>query len=268
MFLKPPSWRLWACLLQACIFNISHAESATPSNQQQIEQLKQQLAALERQNTAKPVTNDAAIPKFDMIRLPSGIAISKYEVTRQQFAAFVADTGYTAAADCLTKEKGEWGHHGPHNWQNPGLSQDNNHPVVCVSFNDAEAFIKWLNDKSGKHYRLPSQDEWYSACLGGSYNIEYCGVGGIDIIGWYSGNAGESTHSVGLRQPNAFGLHDMTGNVWEWTSTCYETDCSRRVARGGSWGNIANYARAEALNWNDITVRYDLLGFRLVDDRP
>jgi formylglycine-generating enzyme required for sulfatase activity len=209
---------------------------------------------------------EPAAPKIDMIQLPSGILMSKYEVTRAQFSTFVAETGYSAGASCWTKEKGEWGEHDGHNWQNPGLSQDNNHPVVCVNFNDAEAYIHWLNGKTGKLYRLPSQDEWYEACIAGSYNSEYCGANNINAVGWYEGNSGGSTHSVGLRQPNAYGLHDMSGNVWEWTSTCYETDCTRRVARGGSWGNEAGYARAEALNWNDSPARYDLLGFRLAEE--
>lgn len=236
---------------------------------QEIERLKNELALLKKQKqTGKAETTQQielpAAAKIEMVPLPSGISISKYEITRRQFSAFVEETGYDTGSSCWIKEKGEWSEHSDRNWKNPGSHQENNHPVVCVNFADTEAYIQWLNKKTGKHYRLPSQDEWYGACQAGGYNSEYCGSNTIDAVGWYEGNSGGSTHSVGLRQPNAYGLFDMSGNVWEWTATCYELDCTRRVARGGSWGNEAGYARAEALNWNDTPARYDLLGFRIV----
>jgi formylglycine-generating enzyme required for sulfatase activity len=236
---------------------------------QEIERLKVELATLKTQKQAgnAETTQQIELPeaaKIDMVQLPSGISFSKYEITRGQFSAFVEETGYNTGSSCWIKEKGEWSEHSDRNWKNPGSHQENNHPVVCVNFADTEAYIQWLNNKTGKRYRLPSQDEWYSACQAGGYNSEYCGSNTIDPVGWYEGNSGGSTHSVGLRQPNAYGLFDMSGNVWEWTATCYELDCTRRVARGGSWGNEAGYARAEALNWNDTPARYDLLGFRIV----
>jgi formylglycine-generating enzyme required for sulfatase activity len=90
--------------------------------------------------------------------------MSKYEITRGQFSSFVEETGYSTGSNCWIKEKGEWSEHSDSNWKNPGSHQESNHPVVCVSFADTEAYIQWLNKRTGKHYRLPSQDEWYSAC--------------------------------------------------------------------------------------------------------
>lgn len=125
-------------------------------------------------------------------------------------------------------------------------------PVERISWMDVEEFIRRLNRKTGQAYRLPSDVEWEYACHAGSTNT-YCGGEKIDSVAWYESNSGKKTHSVASKQPNAWGLYDMTGNVWEWTQDCHdknptgasgdrgapaEHDCQRHALRGGSWGSM------------------------------
>ena len=124
-----------------------------------------------------------------------------------------------------------------------------NCPVEQVSWEDAKQFVGRLTTKTGKTYRLPSEAEWEYACRAGGRQ-EFCGSNRVDDVGWHDGNSGRRTNSVGGKQANAWGLHDMSGNVWEWTEDCWNgnysnapTDgsvwtsgtCSLRVVRGGSW---------------------------------
>jgi len=122
-------------------------------------------------------------------------------------------------------------------------------PVEGVSWNDAKTFIERLSGKTGKTYRLPSESEWEYACRAGGTHT-YCGGENIDSVAWYKSNSGNKTHSVATKQANAWGLHDMSGNVSEWVEDCLSKDyygaptdgsartsggCERRVVRGGSW---------------------------------
>ena len=131
-------------------------------------------------------------------------------------------------------------------------------PVEQVSWDDAKTFIQRLNAKAGKSYRLPSEAEWEYACRAGGTHT-YCGSENIDSVAWYSSNSSSKTHSVTGKQAIAWGLHDMSGNVWEWVEDCWNGsyngapsdgsawtsgDCSLRVLRGGSWDNDPQVARA------------------------
>ena len=128
-------------------------------------------------------------------------------------------------------------------------------PVETVSWNDAQDYVKKLNEKTGKTYRLPSEAEWEYACRAGGQQL-YCGSDNIDSVAWYGnngqagGNSSQTTHAVATKQANAWGLYDMSGNVWQWTADCFNAsyagaptdgnawnigDCSWRVLRGGSW---------------------------------
>ena len=116
-------------------------------------------------------------------------------------------------------------------------------PVENVSWNDVQEFITKLNQQTGNQYRLPTEQEWEFACLGGR-STEYCGGNDLNALGWYNGNSGATSHPVGQKQANAYGLYDMSGNVWEWVQDKYDSQHDWRVLRGGSWGIDPRNARA------------------------
>jgi formylglycine-generating enzyme required for sulfatase activity len=148
-------------------------------------------------------------------------------------------------------------------------------PVEQVSWNDAQAFIAKLNEKTYNRYgfRLPSEAEWEYACRAGQKTL-HCGGDDRDALAWY-GNGSDHTHPVGRKRTNAWGLYDMSGNVWEWTCSAYaknyvsgqETDCPAvaqdRVLRGGSWFNDGVHVRSANRSWGGPDSRYYGTGFRL-----
>ncbi|WP_256361088.1 SUMF1/EgtB/PvdO family nonheme iron enzyme [Methylomonas koyamae] len=105
----------------------------------------------------------------------SGFAIGKYEISKSQFAAFVEAANYNPGNECWTMEAGKGEMRSNRNWSAPGYPQDSDHPATCVSVDDAEAYIKWLNQKTGKHYRLPTEAEWEYAARGGSAAARFWG---------------------------------------------------------------------------------------------
>ena len=171
-----------------------------------------------------------------MVALGNKFAIGKYEVTQAQWQAVMG--------------------------KNPSDFKSANRPVEEVSWDDAQEYIKKLNQKTGKQYRLPTETEWVFACYGGS-QTEYCGSEDVNAVAWYYSNSAQQTHSVGQKQANGYGLHDMSGNVWEWMDDCWQDDCPRRVERGGSWNDIAENVRLEDRDWDGTTLRSNDMGFRL-----
>jgi len=157
-----------------------------------------------------------------------------------------------------------------------------NCPVESVSWNDVQDFIRKLNEKTGKNYRLPTEAEWEYAARGGnkSRGFTYSGSNKVGEVGWYDGNSGSKTHPVGQKQANEIGLYDMTGNVWEWCSDWYRsdyyksssssnpkgpTDSSFRVLRGGSWYSKPARQRV-SYRYHDVgypSNRSDVDGFRI-----
>ena len=154
-------------------------------------------------------------------------------------------------------------------------------PVEQVSWTDAKLFISKLNAKTGKTYRLPSEAEWEYACRAGGHEA-YCGSGRVDDLGWYDANSGRATQPVAGKKANAWGLHDMSGNVYEWTEDCGNAnysgapsdgrawvigDCSRRVIRGGAWSVPPDLLHAAFRFMNPATDRYNSgIGFRVARD--
>ncbi len=212
----------------------------------------------------------------------NSFAMGKTEVTRGQFAAFVAASGHSAGNSCWTFTGDKFADTPDRNWRNAGFAQTDSDPVACVNWDDAQAYALWLAQKTGKSYRLPSEAEWEYACRAGS-NQTYCGSDNADSVSVYGRKNGDRTLPVAGKQANAWGLHDMSGNLWEWTQDCWnETyngapsdgsawttgNCGLRSLRGGSWYNFATFTRA-AIRGRDVTSnRVNFSGFRLTRMLP
>lgn len=154
-----------------------------------------------------------------------------------------------------------------------------NYPVEQVSWFSVQDFIRNLTSQNNKSFRLPTEAEWeFAACSGGN-NEQYAGGNDIDKLAWYRGNSEGSTHPVGLKEPNNLGIHDMSGNVWEWCSDWYSKDYyqnslrdnppgpssgSFRVIRDGCWNGSPWLSRCSNRDGFEPGNRLDNLGFRLV----
>jgi formylglycine-generating enzyme required for sulfatase activity len=207
-------------------------------------------------------------------------AMGVYEVTVAQFRQFVNATGYQTDAEkkgsCYSYANGRKWVNGA-NWRNPGFSQDDTHPVVCVSFHDAKAYTDWLSEQTGHQYRLPTEAEWEYAARAGTITKYWWGNNIGSNRANCNSNCGDSyqyTAPVGSFAANPFGLYDTVGNTWEWTCSQYESSYSgkeqrcadnagRFVRHGGSWLNDATRTRSAARYWNDPAGRIDSDGFRL-----
>lgn len=225
----------------------------------------------------------------------SGFAIGKYEISKSQFAAFVEAANYNPGNECWTMEAGKGEMRSNRNWSALGYPQDSDHPATCVSVDDAEAYIKWLNQKTGKHYRLPTEAEWEYAARSGSAAARFwgdnpdgaCKYANVADLSLQKADSKAIPHNcedgyvftapVGSYSPNAFGLYDMLGNVWEWTCSAdsgygssEEEKCtgllSRRIYRGGSWINTADYVRSASRYGYIPSFRFNNVGFRLARD--
>ena len=219
-------------------------------------------------------------------------ALGRYDVTRGEYGAFVRQTGYPAGDGC-GPDSFKWNKQAGVSWQNPGFPQTDRDPAVCVSWQDAQAYVAWLNGKvrrpasttSDGPYRLPSEAEWEYAARAGTTTVFWWGddESGASGHAWYKDNSGGQTHPVGSKPANAFGLYDMVGNVWQWTRDCYAesyanapTDGSAneaanaclRVDRGGSWLYPAWLLRPAARERNPADYRDILMGFRLARTLP
>ncbi|MBL8424305.1 MAG: SUMF1/EgtB/PvdO family nonheme iron enzyme [Candidatus Accumulibacter phosphatis] len=224
------------------------------------------------------------------VSIGKAFALGRYAVTVGDFKRFVQASGYRSEAERNPDEgiwawdaaEGHWGQSEGRSWRDPGLAQDDRHPVVGVSWNDALAYVKWLGKNTGKPYRLPSEAEWEYAARAGTTTAYPWGDDPGSGRGNFSGSgsdwSGKGTGPVGSFAPNGFGLYDMIGNALEWTQDCWNEsysgapgdgspwlkgDCGRRVVRGGSWLDGPGGARAACRNWVGPGGRDNGLGFRL-----
>jgi formylglycine-generating enzyme required for sulfatase activity len=216
-------------------------------------------------------------------------ALEKYDVTRAEYAVFVRETGYRAGEGCYDSSFPKSNKRPDGTWQNPGFAQTDRDPVTCVNWDDARAYIAWLNGKVGRSgstsvdgsYRLPSESEWEYAARAGTTTRFWWGDDDGKALdhAWYKDNSSGKTHPVGSKRANAFGLYDMVGNVWQWTQDCYAesyanapTDGSAskagkdclRVDRGGSWLYPAWLLRSATRERNSADYRDRIMGFRVV----
>ena len=184
-----------------------------------------------------------------MVRIPAGIlvldkskkkisidvfSIDRYEVTQEQYENVIGS--------------------------NPSFFNGSNRPMENVNWHEANAYCL----KVGK--RLPTEWEWEHAARGGSAYAYYWGDAMNDAYAWYKGNSNKQTHPVGEKKPNAFGLYDMSGNVWEWTASDHEL--GGKVQRGGSWRNNAISQLSNHRILSNPIYRYHYVGFRCASSLP
>jgi formylglycine-generating enzyme required for sulfatase activity len=224
------------------------------------------------------------------VRIPQDFAVGRHAVTRGQFAAFVKATGHKADGAYVWKGD-KWEHDAKASWRNPGFAQDDSHPVVCVNWDDAKAYTAWLAQATGKPYRLLSEAEWEYCCRArtatpfwwgsaitpaqANYDGNYVYAGGGSKGEWRNG-----TVPVGSLAPNAWGLYQVHGNVWEWCEDIWHDnyegapptdgspwlqggDASRRVVRGGAWGDGPWVLRSACRIRDSSVLRIGSRGFRL-----
>lgn len=221
--------------------------------------------------------------------------MSRFEITTKQFRQFVQDRNYQTAKQnyfgCRddVNDDSEQQQLEP-NWQNPGFAQSDDHPVVCVSWSDAQAYVKWLSEQTGKQYRLPTEAEWEYAARAGSKTRYWWGddIGRNNAVcnGCGSQWDGKRTAPVGSFKANAFGLHDTAGNVHEWVEDCFRPghdykgapidgsawtwtgpgDCRYFAFRGGSWNNVPKRLRSSRRDGSLFGIARNLVGFRIARD--
>ena len=249
------------------------------------------------------------------VRITRPFLLGQHEVTVGQFRRFLERSGHVP--ESIADGTGGYGYdprHDPsttprresfagrnprYSWRDPGFPQGEDHPVVNVTWNDAMAMARWLSVTEGRRYRLPTEAEWEYACRAGSRTRYHTGDAPQSLVGaanlfdartaalwpeWQAvalqaDDGFAFTAPVGSYPPNAFGLHDMHGNAWEWTADWHAEDWYAnsptddpsgpargevRVRRGGSWHTWPLYARCTFRNWVTPQSRYTLIGFRLL----
>jgi len=239
------------------------------------------------------------------VRVKRAFALAAHEVTQAQYAAFIKETAHISGTNCRSwdPEAKTVQNRPGYDWKKPapGVVPRASDPVGCVSWLDAKAYTAWLSDKTGKPYRLPSEAEWEYAARAGNNSAYYwgddpdaaCAHANLydldalqETISWahvkcHDGFAGVAP--VGSFPANGFGLHDMTGNVWEWAEDCYVApfaadvpmdgsayqvpgQCARRAVRGGAWITLADRNRVAWRGRDAEDFVSWIFGFRVARD--
>lgn len=186
---------------------------------------------------------------LEMVKLPNGLWVGKTEVIQSQWEAVMGN--------------------------NPAQFKEPNNPVETVSWDDCQTFLEKLNDlpsvkELGLAFRLPTDEEWEYACRAGATG-DFCKLGNgteitestLGMVAWFDDNSDKQPHAVGQKEPNAFGVYDMIGNVHEWTQTA---DGESKVFCGGGWNFSAEFCKASSKAKLLPSYRSDSFGFRLCAD--
>ena len=177
---------------------------------------------------------------IEMVEIPLlGIAIGKYEISKKQWQALMRNN-------------------------NADSSEFEDSPITQVSFDNAQEFVRRLNQATGLNYRLPTSKEWQIACEAGE-TLNYCGSNDPDEVAWYADNSNGLVHPFSeSKKPNAWAIFNMSGNVNEWTTDCYDDDCNRRVVRGG--GSISKLREITSVfsSFRLHHTQEPFIGFRVV----
>jgi formylglycine-generating enzyme required for sulfatase activity len=215
-------------------------------------------------------------------------AVGVFAVTRGEFAAFASATRHKADSGCYTRTGAEWKEQPHRSWRSPGFAQDDRHPVTCINWNDAKAYVSWLSSKTGKTYRLLSEAEreyvtragtttpfwWGSSLSANQANYKATDTYGEGTKGQWR----QRTVRVDSFRANAWGLYNVHGNAWDWTEDCWSDkntdnprdgsarttgDCNNRVVRGGAWAYSPDHLRAGFRYWNQPHNRNSGQSFRV-----
>ena len=250
---------------------------------------------------AKPEWADWERPQHS-VEIDYNFGLMKTEVSNRLYRLFIRDTGYASGGGCSVYRDKGWAVEPQRSWRNPGHDPDDSLPVACVSWVDANAFIDWLNNKTGLDgpyaYRLPSEAEWEYAARANTATIRFwgddlqndqaCAYANVADRQYWSlsfdcRDGSRFLAAVGQKDPNSFGLHDMLGNVWEWVADCANSgyrnapgdgrawltgQCQSRVMRGGSWYDAPRVIRSANRTWQKARTRSALVGFRVARTLP
>jgi formylglycine-generating enzyme required for sulfatase activity len=228
------------------------------------------------------------------VMIGAPVAMSVYDVTVAEFREYVDATGHEPSG-CWSYD-GVWREHTELNWRHTGFDQGPSHPVVCIAWTDAMAYAGWLSERTGQQYRLPSASEWEYAAGAGAAGVSpwaeesalacrdanvadqsaQAQYPGWKVFGCHDGYV--FTAPVGSFAPNAFGLYDTLGNVFQWVADCWHDnydgapqdgsawqggDCSRHEVRGGSWFTDPAFVRTTYRNRFNTDYRTSTVGFRV-----
>ena len=228
-------------------------------------------------------------------------ALGAFEVTNAQFARFVEDSGYEMPGGCISDPDGDgvWAAEESGTWKNLGREFRGDFPASCIDRHAANAYVHWLGLRTGGRYRLPSEAEFEYALRAGSDTAYHfgddpellCEYGNVpdqsrnavspELVTTACSDGFADMAPVGQFKPNAFGVHDMTGNVWEWLADCYERsyanvptdgsalvqdDCEAYSIRGGSWGYDLPSLRSADRSDDPPDILFDGIGFRVARD--
>lgn len=235
------------------------------------------------------------------VKIARDFAVGVYHVTRAEYGAFARETKRATDGGCFVWSKKGWSEDTTKSWRSPGFPQTDRDPVLCVNWEDAQAYVSWLNKRvntsskgqaepsGGGPYRLLTEAEWEYAARAGTTTPFYWGD--ADVHRHANAGIDKQPHRPSVRGPdrwkytspagsfpaNRFGLHDMLGNAWQWVEDCHNESyvgapsdgsawitgtCTFRVARGGCWLDSSQYLRA-AYRGKNQGIRYTSLSFRI-----
>ncbi|MDG2391405.1 MAG: formylglycine-generating enzyme family protein [Planctomycetaceae bacterium] len=214
------------------------------------------------------------------VRIERPFYMSQSEVTRKQFRFFVEQSSYVTSVERdpngpfhLTNEG--WKRVSGATWKlTPGFDQDDRHPVIQVSHDDARAFCDWFSNRTDHSFALPSEAAWEYACRAGTVSLWSVEESAMSAHAWFNSNSQGKTNPVKSKQANNFGLFDMHGNVCEWCadeSQISRYDLNSKIApqseylfRGGAWNNELHWLRSASRDWNAPKIAKSNLGFRVL----